>query len=37
MDFADIKEAADFKQEASTEEPASLIFKEGFAVYIPGE
>lgn len=37
MDFANIKEAADFKQEASTEEPTCLIFGEGFAMDIPGE
>lgn len=37
MDFANIKEAADLKQEASIEEPTSLVFQEGFAMDIPGE
>lgn len=37
MDFANIKESAEFKQKAGTEEPASLVFQEGFAVDIPGK
>ncbi|KAJ7405484.1 hypothetical protein WISP_139277 [Willisornis vidua] len=35
MDFVDIKDEADFKQEASIEDPASLIFQEGFSMDIP--
>jgi len=37
MDFANIKEAAGLKQEASIEEPTSLMFREGFATDISGE
>lgn len=35
--FADIKKAAELKQEANTEETTSLLFQEGFAIDIPGE
>lgn len=37
MDFANIKEAADPKQEASTEELTSLVFQVGFAMDIASE